>query len=117
MEHQHRGCACGQVQFLPLFQCRQPERRHTGAEKFDRVRIESGDDAGAALCLRPADRGARHRLMAKVEPVKIAQRNHRAAQGVGHRITVIEPAHQAALPLTARRKVRNENAGCSPFAA
>jgi hypothetical protein len=114
VEHQHRSRACREIELLPLLQRRQPEGRHIGAEVANRVRIEGRDYRGAALGLRPADRFACHGLMTAMKPVEIAQRNHCTAQGFGHGIAVIKPAHQDAPAL---RNVRNENAGCGSFAA
>ncbi len=64
-----------QIQFLPLFERGQPERLGIGAEEAHGMRIEGGDDGRAALRTRPFDGFARHRLMAKVKPVEIAQRD------------------------------------------
>ena len=59
------------------------------------MRIESGDDAGPALAARPGQRLADHGLMAEVEAVEIAQREDRAAQGIGDGLAVIEADHGA----------------------
>jgi hypothetical protein len=91
VEHQHRGRACGEIKLLPLFERRQLEGRHIGAEEAHRMRIEGGDDRGAALGLRPADRLPCDRLMPAVEPVEIAERDDRAAQAVRHGCSRIEP--------------------------
>ena len=95
MEHQHRGGPRGQVEFLPLFERGQAERRGIGLEVTHWMRIERRNDRRPAFCARPANRFSRHRLVAKVEAIKIAQCDDRATQAFGQRLAVVEKSHAA----------------------
>ena len=95
MEHQHRGGAGGEIKFLPLFERGQAEGFGIGLEMAHRMRVEGGDDRGAAFFARPANRLARHRLVAEVETVEIAQRDDRAAQAFGQLFPMVEKPHPA----------------------
>ncbi len=86
MEHQHRVGPGGGEQLLALVERGQAEGRDMRREMAHRVRVEGRDDRRAALGLRPLDRLAHHRLVAEMEPVEIAERDHRAAQLVRHRL-------------------------------
>ena len=98
VEHQHRGRARGEIMLLPLFERGQTERRRIGLEMAHRVRIEGGDDRGAALFACPGNGFARHRLVAKVKAIEIAQRDDRAAQRFGQLLAMVEPPHAVRAP-------------------
>jgi len=59
------------------------------------MRIEGRDDRRAALILRVADGAADDRLMAGVEAIEIAERNHPAAQGFFDTLVAVEADHGA----------------------
>ena len=74
------------------------ERRRIGLEMAHGMRIEGRDDAGPALGPCPIDRLLCDRLVAEMEAVEIAQRDHRAAQALGQFVAVIEEPHAALSP-------------------
>ena len=113
VEHQHRGRASGEIMLLPLFERGQTERRRIWLEMAYRVRIEGGDDRGAALFACPGNGLARHRLVAKVEAIEIAQRDDRAAQRFGQLLAMVEPPHAVRSRVTKLKAGASSSAGKS----
>ena len=67
-----------------------------GLEEAHRMRVEGGNDGGTTLGARPVDGFARHRLVAEVEPVKIAERDDCPAKAFGQRVAMVEEPHSVA---------------------
>src|SRR3546814_10784622 len=77
MENKHGIGACGREQSLPLIQCRQAKGREVRKEMPYRMRIERGNDSGAAFRPRPLYRAPGHCLVAEMKPIEIDRKSTR----------------------------------------
>ena len=84
----------------------QPERRRIGAEVAHRMRIEGRDDRRHAARLRQPQCPIDDRLMAEVEAVEIAQRDHRARQVGGQGPAALDPPRDTRHDVSGRYRLR-----------
>ncbi len=95
LEHQHGVRPCRGEQTLPLVEAGQAERKRVGAEMTYRMRIERCRDHRPSLVRTALHRASDHRLMTEVKSVEIAERDDRAAQGIGDRPVEGQALHVA----------------------
>ena len=82
---------------LPLIKRGQAEGRRVGLEEAHRMRIEGRDQRRPSLGPGALDRTADNRLMSKVKPVEVSQRDDSAAQPGWNRRAAVQPLHGAGL--------------------
>src|SRR3546814_10426717 len=80
MENKHGIGAGGREQSLPLIQCCQAKGRKVRKEMPYRMRIERGNDSGAAFRPRPLYRAPGHCLVSEMKPIEIAKPDNGATQ-------------------------------------
>ncbi len=110
-EHQHSVGARVAEQPFALVERRQPKWRHVRPEEPDGVRIEGGDDDRPALVETERDRPVHHGLMAKMESVEVAEREHASAKLFGHAVVEGEPLHDERGCIGARQSGQSSRPG------
>src|SRR5690349_3564591 len=102
-------------QILALVERREAERRYVGPEMAHRMRVEGGDDNRPAHMEAHCDGAAHHRLVAQMEAVEIAKRDHRPAKGVGNRLIMLEMLHWGAALSALGRRCKSAGNGGFPL--
>jgi len=80
-----------------LIEAGQPERRHVGTEEFHWMGIERRDDHRPSFVKSARDGTADHRLVAKVESIKIAECDNAPLQMIGDAAGEGKPLHSRGL--------------------